>query len=346
MQLALWPSDTAVPPPRKLAKRPAMSRAVPPRPASAAQALELVLGLEERASHYEKNAHTDGTRKSYQRDWDAFERWCAQAGHVAMPAGWETLRLYLTHLAELGRRPSTIRHARKSIGLAHAHAGAPRPDRDERIRTLERGIACELGSREVGVVPLLEHELARAVATLRHSPRDDRDRALILLGFSGAFRAADLAGLTMDSVKFTPEGMRIFLARSKEDRIGEGSHTDIPRGAQEETCPVKAMRSWLARVGRPSGPLFRVVHGAQIEHQRISTRAVARAVQRVTERAGLQGHYAAHSLRSGLATSAHAHGHADREIQAHGRWKDRRSLDRYIDVERIAGRRNVAEGLL
>ncbi|MDB4987742.1 MAG: integrase family protein, partial [Myxococcaceae bacterium] len=272
--------------------------------------------------------------------------WCAATERTALPATYETLRLYLTHLAQLGRKVSTIRHARKSIGLAHAHAGVPRSDQDARIRVLERGIGRELGVREEGVAPLLEHELARVIASLKNSPRDDRDRALILLGFAGAFRASDLASLDMDSLRFSPAGVRVFLRRSKEDQLGRGAHTDVPCGDNLDTCPVDALRAWIGRVGRPNGPLFRVVYGAQIEHQRISTRAVARAVQRATTHAGLEGHYAAHSLRSGLAASAYAHGSTEREIQAHGRWKDRRSLDRYIDVERIAGRRNVAQRLL
>jgi site-specific recombinase XerD len=349
MQLSLWQQDVDGSQPPSGPKRIQARHYDSLKPGGAVRrpaALEPQAGLEKAAQRYERQTHTEGTRASYQADWDAFARWCQSTGRPALPAGWETLRLYLTHLAELGRRPSTIRHARTSIGLAHAHAGLPRPDQDERIRALERGIGRELGVREQGVVPLLEHELERVLATLRNSPRDDRDRALILVGFAGAFRASDLAGLDMSSLAFSPGGVRVFLRRSKEDQLARGAHTDIPCGSRAETCPVEALRVWIGRVGRPAGPLFRVVYGAQIEHQRISTRAVARAVQRVTARAGLEGHYAAHSLRSGLATSAYAHGSTEREIQAHGRWKDRRSLDRYIDVERMPNRRNVADGLL
>ena len=60
----------------------------------------------------------------------------------------------------------------------------------------------------------------------------------------------------------------------------------------------------------------------------------------------MSSHYGAHSLRAGLATSAYAAGCSEREIQLHGRWKDRRSLDRYIQLERAPGRRNAIDGLL
>jgi integrase len=89
-----------------------------------------------------------------------------------------------------------------------------------------------------------------------------------------------------------------------------------------------------------------VVQGFVIEHQRISTRCVSRAVQRAVGGAGLDGHYSAHSLRAGLATSAYAHGATEIEIQKQGRWLDTRSVRRYIQIERVPGRKNVAEGLL
>ncbi len=67
-----------------------------------------------------------------------------------------------------------------------AQSGLPRPDQHVRIRTLERGIGGVHGGREEGAPPLLAQELARAVRTLRDSPRDDRDRAMLLIGFAGA----------------------------------------------------------------------------------------------------------------------------------------------------------------
>lgn len=276
----------------------------------------------------------------------AFERWCLATGAVALPAATRTLELYLTHLAELGRRPSTIRRARIAIGLAHSHAGLPRPDQHARIRTLERGIGRVHGSREEGAPPLLEHELARAVRTLGDSPREDRDRAMLLVGFAGAFRSSELAGLRIEHVTFDAEGLVLLLPRSKEDQLGHGTHTRIPFGTNEETCPVEALKRWIARIGRPAGPLFRVIRGAIIEHERIHPRAVDRALKRAVARAGLDGDYSSRSLRVGLATSASAHGATRREIQLHGRWPDPRSVDRYIHIERVPGRRNVAEGLL
>ena len=102
----------------------------------------------------------------------------------------------------------------------------------------------------------------------------------------------------------------------------------------------------MERVGRPAGPLFRVIVGCSVEHERIHPKAVTRAVQRAVAKAGIEGEYSAHSLRVGLATSAYAHGATKREIQIQGRWQDPRSVDRYIQMEHVPGRKNVVEGLL
>ena len=169
---------------------------------------------------------------------------------------------------------------------------------------------------------------------------------MLLLGFAAALRAGELAGLNLPDVSFDAEGLVVAVRRSKEDQLGKGQYTRVPFGQHEATCPVRALRTWIGRVGRPSGPLFRVIQGGTIEHQRISERCVSRAIQRAVAHAGLSGHYSAHSLRAGLATSAYAHGATEREIQLQGRWRDPRSVQRYIHMERVPGRTNVVQGLL
>jgi integrase len=210
---------------------------------------------------------------------------------------------------------------------------------------VERGIGNLVGAHEEGATPLLEHEVAAIVATLQDSHRDLRDRALILLGFFGGFRASELCGLMVEHITFTKEGATVLVARSKADQLGKGGLTNIPFGATPGTCPIVALKLWMQRVGRPAGPVFRVIEGAQIEHQRISERAVSRAVQRAVARAGLGGHYSSHSLRKGLCTSAFVAGATKREIALHCRMHER-TLDRYLFPELVPGRRNVAAGLL
>jgi integrase len=76
-----------------------------------------------------------------------------------------------------------------------------------------------------------------------------RDRAILLVGFAGAFRRSELAGLTLDDIQFTNDGLVITLRHSKTDQEGEGYVKGIPYGSTPATCPVRAAR--LAGHERP-----------------------------------------------------------------------------------------------
>lgn len=301
--------------------------------------------LQEAVGEFIQQARADSTRKAYSNDWKLFEAWCIRHGEQALPASPATLALYLTQLAKLGRRYSTIRRARTAIGQVHAAGGLDRPDRDTRIRVLERGIGRSIGTREKGASPLCVAELALAVGALHSSVRDVRDRALLLLGFACGYRASDLVTLDVEHVRFRDGALHMFLPRSKEDQVKRGRTTIIPTATLASLCPVQALQSWLELAAHRTGPLFRVISGAQICNDRMHPRAVSRAVQRAAKRAGIPGDYSSHSLRAGLATSADAHGHSLRAIQHHVGWLDARTPTRYIDPSRGTAR-SVVAGLL
>jgi integrase len=60
-----------------------------------------------------------------------------------------------------------------------------------------------------------------------------RDRALLLVGFAGAFRRSELVALDVADIQFTAEGLLITLRRSKSDQEGEGRQIAIPPGKPE-----------------------------------------------------------------------------------------------------------------
>src|SRR6185436_2857568 len=127
-----------------------------------------------------------------------------------------------------------------------------------------------------------------------------RDRALILLGFAGAFRRSELVGLGSEDCAFGKDGLTVTLRRSKIDQDGVGRKIGIPYGSNPETCPVRILQTWLELTGITSGPLFRALnrHG-RIQPGRLSGIAVARVVKTLADSAGLDaGQYAGHSLRA------------------------------------------------
>jgi hypothetical protein len=68
-----------------------------------------------------------------------------------------------------------------------------------------------------------------------------RDRALILLGFAGAFRRSELVGLDAEDCAFGKDGLTVTLRRSKVDQAGAGRKIGIPYGSNPETCPVRTI---------------------------------------------------------------------------------------------------------
>jgi site-specific recombinase XerD len=325
--------------PQAAAKPPVRRR--PSKLAGAASA-----ALADLAERYIAEAHAPATRTAYQGDWRAFAAWCSAKGYEALPATSGTFEQYLAHMEPRGLKASTIRRARIAIGLAHGHAHLPRPDQDTRVKALERGIGRVHGTREEGAEPLLADQVATIVRLLGRTTRGELDRAIILLGFAAALRPSELAGLDVTCVRFTDEGLELLLAKSKEDQLQKGELVRLPRASDPQTCPLAALRTWMIRVGRPAGPLFRHVRGAVIEHERLTTRTITRVVQHAVELAGFVGDYSGHSLRAGMATSAFEAGTRELDIKAHGRWKTLTSLHRYIHTERIRQRVNAASGLL
>jgi integrase len=82
---------------------------------------------------------------------------------------------------------------------------------------------------------------------------------------------------------------------------------------------VRAVQAWIAAAKRGDGPLFRPIdrHGT-IADRRLSAQAVALIVKKRAAAAGLDASaLSAHSLRTGLATSAAAAGVGERQILRH-----------------------------
>src|SRR5271169_5747355 len=84
-----------------------------------------------------------------------------------------------------------------------------------------------------------------------------RDRALLCLGFAGAFRRSELCALEVSDLVEVPDGLRILIRRSKGDQEGQGQEVAIPRGYKLR--PVEAVQTWLAAAEISGGPAFRAV---------------------------------------------------------------------------------------
>jgi integrase len=286
--------------------------------------------LGERTREYLEAARSANTRRAYRNDWARFAAWCAGHGLPSLPAAPTTVALYLTE-GVVSLSISTLGRHLVSIAQAHRAAGLATPTTDAIVASVWRGIRRTHGTAQVGKSALLTDDLRGLVARLPEGAAGTRDRAMLLLGFAGAFRRSELVGLDVADLELRSEGLVVTLRRSKTDQEGAGQTVGIPFGRNPETCPVLAVRAWLELVGTV-GPLFvSVDRFGRVAPTRLSDRDVARIVKRAAEAAGLDpSRFAGHSLRSGLATSAAAAGVEERQIMAQTRHRSVVVVRRYI----------------
>ncbi|MDE2099705.1 MAG: tyrosine-type recombinase/integrase [Patescibacteria group bacterium] len=284
------------------------------------------------AQQYVAHAKADNTLRAYQSDWRQFVAWCEDHSCASLPASPETVAVYLAAEADAGRRPSTLTRRISAISQAHQAAGHPTPTTDAPVAAVMAGIRRVHGTAPQAKAAATTADLRRMVETLPQGLLGIRDRALLLVGFAGALRRSELVGLDVIDVAIGDQGATITLRRSKTDQEGQGRLVGIPYGSHPSTCPVRALQAWLEAAQITAGPVFRSVnrHG-QIQPGRLGDRAVALVVQRAASAAGLDAtHYAGHSLRAGLATSAAAAGVEERVIMAQTGHRSVAMVRRYI----------------
>lgn len=237
---------------------------------------------------------------------------------------------YLTDLAAT-HKPGTLQRRVSAISQAHQAAKLPVPTKGAVAKTMA-GIRRTCGTAQRGKTAARTQEIRAMVATCDEGPLGTRDRALLLLGFAGAFRRSELVGLDVADLHFGTDGLTVTIRRSKTDQEGAGQKVGIPYGSTPATCPVRNLRAWLDASGITDGPVFRGVdRWGHVLGERLSDKAVARAVKRAAEAAGLDpAQYAGHSLRAGLATAAAEAGVSERAIMAQTRHKSAPMVRRYI----------------
>src|SRR5207249_2058145 len=150
------------------------------------------------------------------------------------------------------------------------------------ITNTMKGIRRTKGTAPAQKAPTLTDDIRTMIDATDAGIIGARDRALILLGFAGAFRRSELVGLDVEDCTFSKDGLTITLRRSKTDQQGAGRKIGIPYGSNPETCPVRVLQTWIEQAGIASGPLLRSInrHG-QVQPGRLSGLDVARVVKKL-----------------------------------------------------------------
>lgn len=337
------------------------SPALPP-----ASGLPTHLGdLADRARGYVEAASSPNTRRAYDGDWKHFCSWCRRQGLEHLPPDPQLVGLYITACASgsvtANRKPAAVSSIERRLSALswHYRQLGQRLDRGDRhIATVLDGIRNTHGRPPVQKEAVLPEDLIAMLETLdRGTFRGLRDRAMLLVGFSGGLRRSEIVGLdvgpeqTEESsgwIEILERGMVLTLRGKNGWR-----EVEIGRGSSDGTCPVVALETWL-KLGRIAyGPLFRRVtgQGKTVGPERLRDQEVARLVKRTAIAAGVrgdlsederEGKFAGHSLRAGLASSAEVDeryvqrqlGHASAEMTR--RYQRRRDRFR-VNLTKAAG---------
>ena len=270
-----------------------------------------------------RNSKSANTLRAYQSDYNDFSLFCSKNGFQAMPTQPKILALYLTHLSSYSKY-STLKRRLASISILHKTKGHYIDTKHPIIMENLMGIKRINGSNQKSKKPLLINDLKVLIDAIHQSNEKDkrkiRDKALVLIGFSGGFRRSELVDIKYEDLEFVSEGVKIFVKRSKTDQSGEGMTKGIPYFDNEKFCPVIALKNWIEIFDFKKGKIFD-----------ISDKSVALIIKKYANYACLDSHrYAGHSLRSGFATSTAESGAEERNIMAMTGHKSTEMVRRYI----------------
>ncbi len=266
-----------------------------------------------------KNSKANNTLRAYQSDFRDFSAFCSKNGFSSMPSQPKIIALYITHLSKSSKF-STLKRRIASISVLHKLKGHYLDTKHPIIMENLHGIKRTLGTRQKAKKPILINDLKLIIKAI--DEEKIRDKALILIGFSGGFRRSELVNIHYDDIEFVTEGVKILIKRSKTDQSGEGNIKAIPYFDNQEFCPVVTLKNYVSKKFSNSnnGKIFN-----------ISDKSVALIIKRYAEKAGLDSSkYAGHSLRSGFATTAAEFGAEERNIMAMTGHKTTQMVRRYI----------------
>jgi integrase len=260
------------------------------------------------------------TRRSYGSTFRLYDRFCTENGLNPSEVG--SVLVFCEHLASQGRKYATIE---RHLAALRVHYGIA----DARLRLYLRGLRRTLRCAQDKKAPLTPTQLG--LIRWDSGRKGLRDKALLLVGFFGALRNSELVGLNVEDVAFTPEGAILTIRKSKTDQEGRGREVAIGYAKRADLCPVRALQSYMASLGRTYGPLFVSMRKSQYTQSRLSTHAVALIIKDYADRIGLDPRqFSGLSLRAGFVTTAALMGATEEEIALQTGHKSPKAVWGYI----------------
>ena len=286
------------------------------------------------------NSKANNTIRAYKSDFQDFHAFCFKHGLQSLPTEPKIISIYLTYLSQKFK-VSTLKRRMVSISAFHKLKGfyldMKHPIIIENLLAIRR----KYGSYQIGKKPLLINNLKLIInvidAIIVNKLKQLRDKSLILVGFAGGFRRAELVSINFEDLEFTEEGLKINIKKSKTDQFGEGMIKGIPYFQNKMYCPVANLKKWLEISKITTGPIFkRFSKGLSLTNKRLTDQSVALIIKEYLNLAGIDNkNFSGHSLRSGFATVAADSGADERSIMAMTGHKSSQMVRRYIKEANI-----------
>ena len=193
--------------------------------------------LSDIAEENEKNfTRAKNTQIAYKKDWVDFENFCKRYQVDSLPANYETVRNYLVYLSKGIKQDyklNTIKRRIASIAYWHNQEKIAFDSRNPLIKKQMDVIKRSLKGKLEQTAPLLFDDLKKIIDIIDieidtnfQKLINHRDKAIILVGWFGAYRRSEIVGLSVENIEFNDHSLLFYKDRtlrgvivSEEDRF-------------------------------------------------------------------------------------------------------------------------------
>lgn len=279
-----------------------------------------------------QGAYAPSTIRAYRSDFAEFIEFCESKDLEVFPPDPITLAEFISYVSEKGRSSATIRRAIAGISTIFRLNRMPDPSKDPEVIIAMKRMHRKLGRASSQAQAITADVLEKLLATINHSDRGARDRALLLIAYDTLCRRSELVSLQIEDVKTAErdgqEHTTILLRRSKTDQEASGRWLHLSDRAKI------ALQAWLGILAENEGPLFRGITNSHKITGQLGAGQVNRIYKKAARNAQLDNDLiqkiSGHSCRVGAAQDLLRSRASLALIMHRGRWSKPDTVMRYV----------------
>src|SRR6266404_7372999 len=245
-----------------------------------------------------EGAYAANTLRAQKADGAIFQAFCEGRGESFLPADPKTIRVFIEHEVNCGKKPATVRRYIATIGRAHIGAGLLNPCSGEAVRLALKKMGRETSARQAQARALGWKEIKEFIGSAGKGLRVDRERALLCVAYETLARRGELVALEVRDIDLHPNGTgQALIRRGKTDAEGQGRAAYLSR----ET--MRWLKVWMAHAQITEGAVFRRLIGKDQISGALNSGSVALIFKRVAQWIGMPARFveqvSGHSTRVG-----------------------------------------------